>query len=89
MKVLREGEASKTKLANKANLDTRASKTYLDLLILGLNFITRDSNTNHLTLTDKGREYLERYLKLKKLLVSGFAVILSSCLDSIDLIMQL
>jgi predicted transcriptional regulator len=63
LEALTEEPANKTKLASRANLDTRATQRYLSL-ILKTKLIDVDS-TNLLRITPKGKEFLQDYRKLK------------------------
>jgi predicted transcriptional regulator len=63
LEALSEEPANKTKLASRANLDTRATQRYLSL-ILKTKLIDVDS-ANLLRITPKGKEFLEDYRKLK------------------------
>ena len=63
LEALTEEPANKTKLASRANLDTRATQRYLSL-ILKTRLIEVD-NTNTLRITSKGKEFLVEYKKLK------------------------
>jgi predicted transcriptional regulator len=63
LEPLLEEHSGKTKLASRANLDTRATRRYLNL-ILQTNLIELNGNDT-LRITPKGREFLEEYRKLK------------------------
>jgi len=63
LEAVSEEPANKTKLASKANLDTRATQRYLSL-ILKTKLIDVD-NAHTLRITPKGKEFLEEYRKLK------------------------
>ena len=63
LEALSEEPANKTKLASKANLDTRATQRYLSL-ILKTKLIEVDS-ANTLRITSRGTDFLEEYKKLK------------------------
>jgi predicted transcriptional regulator len=58
-----EQPSSKTNVASRANLDTRATQRYLDL-ILKTQLIKID-NENIIRITGKGKDFLEEYKKLK------------------------
>jgi predicted transcriptional regulator len=61
--VLSEEPCTKTKLASKANLDTRATHRYLDL-ISKTKLVAIDSS-NAIRITSKGKDFLDEYRKLK------------------------
>ena len=65
-----EGESSKTRLMYKSNLDSRELKRYIALLTNnGLLLLRRDTrNRESYYLTDKGRDFLQRYNELEKFL---------------------
>ena len=65
LEVLEIGHCNKTTLGNRANLPTRSLKRYMDLL-LRFNLATQDEFTDSFKVTDKGRNFLEQYMKLKK-----------------------
>ena len=62
LEVLEEGACNKTTLASRANLATRASTSYINI-VLRFNLATKEYNV--FKLTDKGRRFLEEYKKLK------------------------
>ena len=65
-----EGESSKTRLMYKSALDSRELKKYMALLTdTGLLLRRKsDGNRESYYLTDKGREFLQRYVELEKFL---------------------
>ena len=68
--ITADGETAKTHLMYKSNLDHKQLKRYLSLMTeSGLLMLKRDGN-NHDSchLTEKGREFLQRYQDLEKLL---------------------
>lgn len=66
--VLSVEPSNKTNLASKANLDTRATNRYLNL-ILKTKLVHVDEN-NELRITTKGKDFLQEYRKLKLFLES-------------------
>ena len=64
LEALEQEACNKTKLASKSNLDTRASGRYI-LLLLRLGLVRRELSDNSINLTEKGRNFLEHYVKLK------------------------
>lgn len=64
LEILGEGACNKTMLASKANLATRSSTSYVNI-ILRFNLVVKDEATNNFRLTDKGRMFLDEYKKLK------------------------
>ena len=58
LEVLEEGACNKTALASRANLATRASTSYINI-ILTFNLAAKEHNV--FKLTDKGRRFLEEY----------------------------
>jgi predicted transcriptional regulator len=64
--LLEESSPSKTRLAQRCNLDTRAAK-YINLL-LGTGLIEIHKRSCHLVISDKGRRFLESYSKLTTIL---------------------
>ena len=64
-----EGESSKTRLMYKSALDSRELKKYMALLTdTGLLLRKSDGNHESYYLTDKGRDFLQRYVELEKFL---------------------
>ena len=65
-----QGESSKTRLMYKSNLDSRELKRYIALLTAnGLLSLRKDSGSHEsYYLTDKGRDFLQRYNELEKFL---------------------
>ncbi|MGH9991584.1 MAG: winged helix-turn-helix domain-containing protein [Nitrososphaera sp.] len=63
LEVLSQEPCAKTKLASKANLDTRATHRYLNL-ILKSKLVSVDDGTNALRITAKGKDFLEEYKRL-------------------------
>jgi predicted transcriptional regulator len=63
LEAVSDRPSSKTNLSSRANLDTRATHRYLDL-ILKTKLITADE-TNMLRITPKGKDFLDEYKKLK------------------------
>ncbi|MFY3741539.1 MAG: putative transcriptional regulator [Candidatus Nitrosomirales archaeon] len=63
LEALSDEPSNKTNLASKANLDTRATHRYLNL-ILKTKLIYMD-DANELRITSKGKDFLEEYRKLK------------------------
>jgi predicted transcriptional regulator len=68
LEALSEEPSNKTNLASKANLDTRATHRYLNL-ILKTKLIYADSE-NSLRISQKGKDFLAEYNKLKLFLES-------------------
>lgn len=66
LEILSAEPSNKTNLASRANLDTRATHRYFDL-ILRTNLIDIDGS-NTLRIAPKGQEYLEEYRRLKTFL---------------------
>jgi len=64
LEILEEGASNKTMLASRANLATRSSTSYVNI-ILKFDLVTKDGSTNTFKLTDKGRMFLEEYKKLR------------------------
>ncbi|MGH9933574.1 MAG: winged helix-turn-helix domain-containing protein [Nitrososphaerales archaeon] len=64
LEILEEGACNKTMLASRANLATRSSTSYVNI-ILKFGLVTKDEYKNIFKLTDKGRLFLEEYKKLK------------------------
>ncbi len=67
LEILDRGACNKTTLAGKANLATRSSTKYINL-ILRFNLVTKDESANCFQMTDKGREFLKEYKKIKAVL---------------------
>ncbi len=67
LEVLSDGACNKTKLASRANLASRSSAQYINL-ILRLNLVRKDDATNCFKIADKGWMFLEEYKKLKMLM---------------------
>ena len=65
LEVLEGGACNKTTLASRANLATRSSKRYINM-ILRFDLATKDESTNSFRVTDKGRQFLEEYKKIKR-----------------------
>jgi predicted transcriptional regulator len=72
--ILDENNCNKTVLAGRANLDSRSSTNYINMLSRS-NLITRDVSSNCFKITERGRDYLEQYRKLKTLLMAAFAMV--------------
>jgi len=64
LQILEEGACNKTALASRANLATRSSTSYVDIL-LKFNLVSKDASRNIFKLTENGRMFLEEYKKLK------------------------
>ncbi|MFY3739583.1 MAG: putative transcriptional regulator [Candidatus Nitrosomirales archaeon] len=64
LEILEEGACNKTILASKANLATRSSTSYVNI-ILKFNLVSKDETTNTFKLTDKGRMFIDEYKKLR------------------------
>ncbi|MGH9922131.1 MAG: winged helix-turn-helix domain-containing protein [Nitrososphaerales archaeon] len=64
LQILEEGACNKTALASRANLATRSSTSYVDIL-LQFNLVSKDESRKAFKLTEKGRMFLEEYKKLK------------------------
>ena len=64
LEVLESGACSKTTMASRANLATRGSRKYVNM-ILGFNLIVKDEDRNFFKITEKGRRFLEEYRRLK------------------------
>jgi len=67
LEVLEAGDCNKTTLASRANLATRSSRRYINM-ILRFNFVVKVESMNFFKITDKGRRFLEEYRKLKMLI---------------------
>jgi predicted transcriptional regulator len=63
LEALSEESSNKTNLASRANLDTRATNRYLNL-ILKTKLVIMDGD-NALRITPKGKDFLEEYRKLR------------------------
>jgi len=65
-----EGESTKTRLMYRSNLDSRELKKYMTLLTeSGLLLLEKHDNLHEsYYLTDKGRDFLQRYNELEKFL---------------------
>lgn len=63
LEALSDEPSNKTNLASRANLDTRATHRYLDL-ILKTKLVYMDGE-NEIRITSKGKEFLDEYRKLK------------------------
>jgi len=63
LEVLSQEPCAKTKLASKANLDTRATHRYLSL-IQKSKLVSIDDNSNTLRITPKGKDFLDEYKRL-------------------------
>lgn len=66
---LRAKPLSKTNMLNYSNTEnTRSQQLFQDILVAG--FITgkKDGNSYHYSLTSEGKEYIELYRRVKKLL---------------------
>ncbi|MCI0559197.1 MAG: winged helix-turn-helix domain-containing protein [Nitrososphaera sp.] len=63
LEVLSQEPCAKTKLASKANLDTRATHRYLTLIVRS-KLASADDATNTLRITAKGKDFLEEYKRL-------------------------
>jgi predicted transcriptional regulator len=63
LEVLSQEPCAKTKLASKANLDTRATHRYLNLIIRS-KLVSADEGTNLLRITPKGKDFLDEYRRL-------------------------
>jgi predicted transcriptional regulator len=61
-----ESVPSKTRLAQKCKLDTKTTK-YIDLM-LGTGLIEQFERSNHLRVSDKGKEFLKSYGRLMNFL---------------------
>ena len=68
LEALLEEPSNKTNLASRANLDTRATQRYLNL-ILKTELVTLEGSTM-IRITSKGKDFLEEYRKLKLFLES-------------------
>lgn len=62
--ALSQQPCGKTRLAARANLDTRATRRYINLL-LATRLVSYDEATNLLKVTTKGHGFLDEYRKLK------------------------
>ncbi len=67
LEFLHTGVADARKLSENVHLDADSYRRYVDLL-KGLNLVTEDVHGKHLVLTGKGREYLEHYRNLWRLI---------------------
>ena len=63
LQVLLEESCLKTQLASKASLDFRATQRYVSLLIK--NDLAFLSQSNEVSITPKGRKFLEEYKNLR------------------------
>jgi predicted transcriptional regulator len=63
LEVLSQEPCAKTKLASRANLDTRATHRYLNL-IAHSKLVSLDEVTNTLRITAKGKDFLDEYKRL-------------------------
>lgn len=63
LEVLSLEPCAKTKLASKANLDTRATHRYLNLIVRS-KLVVADDGTNLLRITPKGKDFLDEYRRL-------------------------
>ncbi len=63
LEVLSQEPCAKTKLASRANLDTRATHRYLNL-IMRSKLVSLDEVTNTLRITAKGKDFLDEYKRL-------------------------
>lgn len=63
LEVLSQEPCAKTKLASKANLDTRATHRYLDLIVRSKLASTGDGSSL-LRITPKGKDFLDEYKRL-------------------------
>jgi predicted transcriptional regulator len=61
--VLSQEPCAKTKLASRANLDTRATHRYLNLIVRS-KLVSLDEVTNTLRITAKGKDFLDEYKRL-------------------------
>ena len=65
-----DGETTKTRLMYKSNLDSRELKRYIALLTESKLLLLKKDDGNHESyyLTDKGKDFLQRYNDLEKFL---------------------
>jgi predicted transcriptional regulator len=63
LEVLSQEPCAKTKLASRANLDTRATHRYLNLIVRS-KLVSLDEVTNTLRITAKGKDFLDEYKRL-------------------------
>jgi predicted transcriptional regulator len=63
LEVLSQEPCAKTKLASRANLDTRATHRYLNLIARS-KLVSLDEVTNTLRITSKGKDFLDEYKRL-------------------------
>jgi predicted transcriptional regulator len=63
LEVLSQEPCAKTKLASRANLDTRATHRYLNLITRS-KLVSLDELTNTLRITAKGKDFLDEYKRL-------------------------
>ena len=63
LEVLSQEPCAKTKLASRANLDTRATHRYLNLIVRS-KLVSLDELTNTLRITAKGKDFLDEYKRL-------------------------
>lgn len=63
LEVLSQEPCAKTKLASKANLDTRATHRYLNLIVRS-KLAEIDNGSNVLRITSKGKDFLDEYRRL-------------------------
>ena len=65
-----DGESTKTHLMHRSNLDSRELKRYISLLTESGLLLMQKNDDNHESyyLTEKGRDFLQRYNELEKYL---------------------
>jgi predicted transcriptional regulator len=69
LSIVAEGETCKTHLMYKSNLDSRALKKYIILMVEKGFLSTKKDDHESYHLTEKGRDFLQRYNGLEMLLV--------------------
>jgi len=79
--ILKDGPCNKPTLASRANLKTRESERYINLL-LRLNWITREGN--NFRITDKGRNFLREYGSFMQFIPNYPAMYPTRFVDTLD-----
>jgi predicted transcriptional regulator len=65
--ILLEGPIGKTRLATRANLDTRASQKYFEVL-LRTGLIVYEEKTRLIRITPKGIDFMREFQRIKRFL---------------------
>ncbi len=79
--ILKDGPCTKTSLAKRANLKSRESERYINLLHL-LNWVTREGN--NFKITDKGRNFLREYGSFMQFIPNFPVVYPTKFVDTLD-----